>query len=305
MNTIPSLSAIAAPSAPVSLSQKVEGSLSSGIYRFVHQPTGLIYVGQSCVVNCRRNQHLSRLRKGTHPNEHFQTLFSREGESYFLFEILERVPEDKLDEKERFWIAHFRSNNREYGLNIDSGGNSQKHRTEETKRKMSIASKGRHPSLETRIRMSISSKNRPPASDETNRKISKSHMGMKPSMETCRKISMMKRGQHDNKGIPKSEEHKRKLGLAHAGKPLTEKHKLAVSMALKGRVFSDEHRKRISMALKGKPKSLDHRKNLSMAGTGQIPWNLGKPHSEETKRKISNKRRLFFGRTQRSTKEIQ
>lgn len=44
---------------------------------------------------------------------------------------------------------------------------------------------------------------------------------------------------------------------------------------------------KISQALKDKPKSDKHKEHLSNSHKGQVPWMLGKHHSEETKKKLS------------------
>ena len=73
---------------------------------------------------------------------------------------------------------------------------------------------------------------------------------------------------------------------------------------------SEEHRHKISLALKGRPSPLkgvkqkprgkyppwseERKKKQSVAKRGQVPWNKGIPHTEETLRKIleGNKRAL-------------
>ena len=67
------------------------------------------------------------------------------------------------------------------------------------------------------------------------------------------------------KGMKKSEEHRRKIGEAHKGKKRSEETKLKISETLKGRP----------------------------------PINKGKKHSEETKRKISEAKKLYWKNKQR------
>lgn len=75
-----------------------------------------------------------------------------------------------------------------------------------------------------------------------------------------------------------SEEHKRKIGIANKGKG-----------AKKGRVVSEETRRKLSEANKGRPLSEEHRKKLSEAKKGKPSSKgmLGKHHSDETRRKMS------------------
>lgn len=58
------------------------------------------------------------------------------------------------------------------------------------------------------------------------------------------------------------------------------------SKARKGK-YSLETRNKISQSNKGKVFTEEHKKNLSEACIGRKPWNTGKRHSEETKRKIA------------------
>lgn len=62
-------------------------------------------------------------------------------------------------------------------------------------------------------------KKRKPRSEETKRKIGLAHRGKKLSEEHKQKLSVVKKGKKSwNKGIPLSEEHKKKLSLIKKGK---------------------------------------------------------------------------------------
>ena len=101
-------------------------------------------------------------------------------------------------------------------------------------------------------------------SNETKEKISKANTGRKLSEEARRKISESQRGEKNHNygvkgknhylyGVPKSEEHKRKLSEANKGRTLPEESRKKISEANKGKIpwskgksFSDEHRKKMS-----------------------------------------------------------
>ena len=120
------------------------------------------------------------------------------------------------------------------------------HHTEETKKRISEALKGRpgkRPTLETRKKISDSGKGRK-ASKETKEKFSKARMGHITSKETKEKISK----------------------------------------TLMGHSVSKETRKKISNSGKGKKlaiRSFEHKENLSQANKGQIPWNKSKKMSSD------------------------
>ena len=88
-------------------------------------------------------------------------------------------------------------------------------------------------------------------------------------------------------GIPKTEEHKKKISEALKGRERTEEHCKNISSAKKGFKHSIESRNKMSRQRKGLPKSEEHKIKI---GQGR----KGKTQSEETKRKISEsqKRRL-------------
>ena len=110
---------------------------------------------------------------------------------------------------------------------------------------------------------------------------------------------MPKRKSSWNKGIPRSEETRRKISEAHRGKTLTEEHKKKISEGHNHKKLSEEHKKRLSEAMKGKipwnkglTKETDERvrkyaEKISEGIKGKNHPMYGKHLSEETKNKIS------------------
>ena len=99
--------------------------------------------------------------------------------------------------------------------------------------------------------------------EETKRKISESKMGhtygfqkgniphnkgKKHSEETKLKMKLTRKGR---KGLPCSEETKRKIGQGNKGKVCTEEHRRKIGVGNKGKIFTEEHRNKISLAQKG------------------------------------------------------
>jgi len=115
-------------------------------------------------------------------------------------------------------------------------------RTEEHKRHICEANKGKHRSKKTRKRISKAMKGIMKSS-ETKRKISEAHIknGHKPP---------------SRKGIPWSEERKKKIIENYysywQGKHHTEEARRKISKAHKGKCLSKEHRQKISEAKKGR-----------------------------------------------------
>jgi len=115
-----------------------------------------------------------------------------------------------------------------------------------------------------------------PKSEEHRRKNSQSKIGKLKSAATRKKMS------ESFKGRKFSDETRNKLSIANTGNTHSIETKLKISEASKGRILSPEARKKISDAKKGKLFSDEHRKKLSDAKKGKP----GRRHSEETKQKI-------------------
>lgn len=175
-----------------------------GIYCIKNLITNKSYIGQANNIVQRWNRHKSDLNKQIHHNNHLQRAWNKYGEQNFEFEIIEIVENcDYLQDKEAYWIKHFKSIDRKFGYNIrEAGINSPI--SEETKLKISKANTGRKFSKEHKEKLSIAGKKRV-LSDETKLKISKALIGKKHSKEFCRKIS------DALKGRQLSEKHKDKI----------------------------------------------------------------------------------------------
>jgi len=211
---------------------------TSGIYGIKNLANGKWYVGQSCDLTARRRKHLWELRKGNHDNSHLQRACLKHGMDNFEFRMIEEVPENMLDIRERAWIAYYRSTDQTFGYNIESGGNLLKHLSEDTLLKR----KNHHPSEETRRRMS-----------EAHSGKNNHWYGKHLPAEARKKMSKAKKGpKHPNYGKHHSEETRRKISEANSGSKNFQygKHRPAeirrkISEARKGMVFSAEHSKHI------------------------------------------------------------
>ena len=156
----------------------------------------------------------------------------------------------ELDEWEKYFIFLY-DTLWPNGYNLEEGGRGGVP-SEETRRKMSEAQKGKHLSDETRKKLSESKKN---MSEETRRKMGGAH-----------------------KGKHLSEEHKKKIGEANKGKTLSEEARKKMSDAKKGKPPHN----------KGIPMSEESKRKISDAKKGKPSPNKGKPMSEEQKKKRKN-----------------
>ncbi len=175
-----------------------------GIYEILNIINGKRYIGQSVDVYKRYRSHVNKLNNNTHRNTYLQNSWNKYGKESFVFNIIEQCDVDDLDELEQFYILHYNTCNRKCGYNLDSGGNSNKRLSDETRRKISESHKKENLSDETRYKMSQAAKKRCATqewidfhynivsghrvSDETKLKMSKSHTGKKHDDATREKI---------------------------------------------------------------------------------------------------------------------
>ncbi len=236
-----------------------------GLYDPRH-PNDIKYVGVTLQnLNKRLNNHRCITKnKGFTHKENWIKKLAREGVRPEIKLLEECSSIELMYKQEIIWIKNLRKQG--YKLtNIDEGGKGRdsgprKPHSEETKRKMSEAQKGRPGkplSEETKRKMSETTRGIPrkPHSEETKKKISEAHKGktFSHSEETRRKISEANKGQvpwsKGKKLGPKSEETRRKM-----------------SEARKGRLLTGEQKKKISASMIGKnsyPKSKDTKRKIS------------------------------------------
>lgn len=127
-------------------------------------------------------------------------------------------------------------------------------------------------------------------SNEHKRKISLAHRGKTLSSDTRRKIS------ESHKGMKVSDDTRMKISAAGKGRKLSEEHIRKLSEANKGnqhmlgKTLSLESRQKISATHKGVKFSDEHKRKLSEARIGNTNC-VGRVYSDETRRKISESRK--------------
>ena len=171
-------------------------------------PSGKVYIGITSVDV--KDRWMSG--HGYRHNSYFENAIKKYGWNNIKHEILlTELSKDEAENAEIELIKQFNSNDRKYGYNIESGGNSQGRMSEETKDKIRKSRTGRKASLETRMKISNNSK-RENLSQETLLKMSIAKKGRKLSESKKKKIS--------NAGIGRivSEETRNKISIANKGR---------------------------------------------------------------------------------------
>lgn len=97
------------------------------------------------------------------------------------------------------------------------------------------------------------------------------------------------------KGRPLSEEHKKQVGLGNKGKIRSEEDKERIRIFMTGRKLADHIKEKMSMSRKGKPCLELTRKKISDAQMGDKNHRFGKPWSDEHRIKAEQSLKRRFG----------
>lgn len=152
-----------------------------GIYKIVNKINNKIYIGSSINVSVRITAHKNCLKRGNHANNYLQNSYNKYGENNFEFTLIEYCLEHDLLNKEGYYINLYNSSNSIFGYNIGSFETGRKRLSEETKKKIGDAHKGKpknYPKTEKQIEIArlLGKKAK---SDKTRKKMSVARTGIK------------------------------------------------------------------------------------------------------------------------------
>lgn len=97
-----------------------------------------VYIGQSINIKRRKIEHFTK-----RCNMVISKAIFKHGKENFNFKVLEECEESQLDRLEIEYIKKYNSNNREFGYNIDNGGNDVGKLSIETKEKLREMNSGK------------------------------------------------------------------------------------------------------------------------------------------------------------------
>lgn len=86
-----------------------------GIYKIIKKENGKSYIGQSNDIERRFSEHKTKI------DIPIEIAIKKYGVDAFNFEVIEECPLDKLDEREKYWIA-FYNTYKGFGYNCNEGG---------------------------------------------------------------------------------------------------------------------------------------------------------------------------------------
>jgi group I intron endonuclease len=260
------------------------------VYKTTNTINGKFYVGQDS------NNNPKYLGSGILLNRAIE----KYGREYFIKEVLEVCnTKEQLNEREKYWIHEL--NAKQEGYNIADGGRGGNTYTEETIQRVSKLLTGRYVSPETIEKRKELRKKHPERyiwTDEMRKRLGDSHRGKTLSEETKRKLSEKlklstdyspeflyqqtkdKRGENGpmwNK--QHSEETRKKMSESHKNNPIR------YWSGKKQSSESNEKRRQASLKFRH---TEEHKQSIRGEGN---PF-FGCRHTEETKKKISNSRKL-------------
>lgn len=183
-----------------------------GIYKITNKLDCRIYIGQSVDIKTRWSAHRCKNRASIC---YISNAIDAHGLDNFEFEIIEECDRDRLNDREIYWINLLNSLYPN-GYNLTAGGSLYKVVSDETRRKLSIANKGRR------------------ISDESKEKMRIAKLGIRHSEETKNKLSLAL------KGRKKSLEHARKVAVSNTGRVVKESTKEKLSKINSKRVVRSD-----------------------------------------------------------------
>ena len=197
--------------------------LRTGVYAIVNKVNGKRYVGSAAVNLYRRlyNEHLAKLRRGVHDNEHLQRAWHKYGSAAFVFQILERCSPEDCVRREQYWIDFYKSADGRFGYNKSptAGSPLGVKRSDEFREKLRQFQLGNRLSEETKEKLRQSQLG------------NRYRLGKKHTEETKKRMSQAHLGNRYRLGTKHTEETKYKIRQSQIGRRLSEDHKYKLRQA--------------------------------------------------------------------------
>lgn len=183
----------------------------SGVYFIRNKVTEKCYVGSSIDIFRRWTRHQDELTKNKHHSAKLQNSWNKHGNNNFEFILIQKGCQTVLTKLEQKWIDFCDSYKNGYNCAPIANNVGLLPKTEQHKRKIGAAHKGRKLSEESKdkIRQKAIARKRNPMSEETKQKIGQANKGNKHSEVTKQLLSMQKIGVSHGRKL--SDEHKSAL----------------------------------------------------------------------------------------------
>ena len=117
--------------------------MSIGIYKITNKINNKCYIGQSVNLENRIRSHKSMLKHHNEDNDLLNKATQKYGYENFEIEIIKYCKENELDFYEKHYINFYNSYKRKNGYNIELGGSTHKHLSQEQINRMKNSKKGK------------------------------------------------------------------------------------------------------------------------------------------------------------------
>jgi group I intron endonuclease len=118
----------------------------ASIYQIKNLTNSKVYVGSAVDLKRRWSVHRANLCAGTHHCTPLQNAWTKNGESAFLFQLIELCESTEMLEREQFWIDKTKCYSRQYGYNLlrTAGSHLGSKRSEATRQRMAASARERN-----------------------------------------------------------------------------------------------------------------------------------------------------------------
>ena len=183
--------------------------MDSGIYQIINTINGHKYIGSAVNLNCRKNDHWNKARRGKHHSIHFQSAWDKYGESAFEFIILIICDREFLSYFEQRFLDLCKH---EYN----------------TSKNVIAPMLGINHTDGAKAKIGFTSHN---LSEENRQKKREAMLGNTHAL-----------------GYKHTEEEKIKMSVAHKGKPISTEHKAKIAKANTGKTRTEEEKIKMGVA---------------------------------------------------------
>jgi group I intron endonuclease len=196
-----------------------------GIYKITNKKNNKIYIGSAINLSRRWHEHTNYLNINKHFNRYLQNSWNKYGKDSFTFEVIEFVEdENKLLEREQFWIDKLNVIDKNIGYNINPTAGSR------LGSKMTFEQIEHHSKKMKEYFANMTPEEKANRyTEEVAIKISKSKLAKKQkmSLESRKKMSIAKMGKKIGKRSKEVGEKISKSKMGHSFTPLGSEHGMA------------------------------------------------------------------------------
>lgn len=229
----------------------------SGIYLILNPQTMHTYVGCTKNLNQRSKEHNTNLRHNRHYNKKLQEAYNSNPNFEFI-----PIPTENISEAaslEQSIINEYIDNPLFLNKNKTNYTDwSKKAQNNHSKEKISLFNLGRKRTEESRKKQSITTK----GVRKTTEHIEKIRLANKGKKRSDTTMQAILKSAEKRKGIPLSEEHKNKISISNKIRFKNPEERMKISNSLTGRPVSQDTRNKISISNKGKKRSDETKQKL-------------------------------------------